>query len=346
MAGEEIGAKTVVAVIVAHFCGPLEKRRHGSGCRQRIDRAVAGGRQRRCRVGVARGGEGIVAGDNARREGAVEAVAGAGRVDGVDPVTGDVLARVCRSRPSTPSAPIFSATSGAPAGVAPVENRVRFARAGEQRRFVEARQEPIAERQRGDDHRPRARQRPQLEAQVGIVGNPARRTARAASSAAKTLSHALALIAWLMPDTCSTFAIADHVQRQIGRTHAARRRTGAKVAELVAAIAVGHEIDAGGRVWIGAHAADVDALALPELEEFPPEGIVAQPRDVGGASAEPRGGDDAVRGVAAEALQVVLCFRARLIEFEQRFAKRDEIEPGVVPQRTHQRAFNAANPAA
>ncbi len=100
------------------------------------------------------------------------------------------------------------------------------------------------------------------------------------------------------------FGVADQVERHIGGTHAACRRTSAKITELVPAIPVGHEVDAGGRVGICANTAEVNVLALPEPNEFSPEGIVTQARDVGGGCAQPRGGDNAIRGVTAETLQV------------------------------------------
>ena len=187
--------------------------------------------------------------------------------------------------------------------MAPIEDRTRLAGAGEQRRLVKARQEPIAERQRGDNHRSGASQRPQLQTQVGIIGNPgtrlARRIERGENAVARAGADGLA-------DTrhVQHFRIADQVERHIGRTHAARRRTGAKVTELVPAIPVSHEVDAGRRVGIRAHATAVDVLALPEPKEFSAEGVVAQAGDVGGGSTQPRGSDNAIRGVAAKTLQI------------------------------------------
>ena len=109
---------------------------------------------------------------------------------------------------------------------------------------------------------------------------------------------------------------------------------------------MGHEIDPGGRVGVDIYSARVDTLALPQRQELPSEGIVAQARDIGAGSAEPRCGDDAVRGVAAEALQVLRCSGASLVEFKQRFAQRDQIETGVALRWAHQRGAKAANPAA
>ena len=109
---------------------------------------------------------------------------------------------------------------------------------------------------------------------------------RAASIAANTVSQALALIAWLIPDTCSTGRRSNHRQRKIRRAHAAGRGTGAKIAELVAIGAVGDKVDAGIGVGVDRHAAGIDALLLPELEELAAERIVAQARDV--AATAPR----------------------------------------------------------
>ncbi len=138
--------------------------------------------------------------------------------------------------------------------------------------------------------------------------------------------------------------IADDFQRQVRRTHSARRGARAKVAEFVAAAPVGHEVDAGRRLGIDSHAARVDALALPETEKFSTEGIVAQAREIRRGGAEARGGDDAVRGVAAEALQVLLAARASLVEFQHRLAERNDIEACVALERAHQRGFKRSEP--
>ena len=160
------------------------------------------------------------------------------------------------------------------------------------------------------------------------------------------MSQALALIAWLMPDTCRTRPRADHVERKVVRTHACRGGSGAQIAELVAVRPMRDEVDAGGRVGIDPHTARIDALALPQFEEHASEGIVAEARDVRRSRAQARGGDDAVRRVAAESLPVRRRVVAmHLVELEQRLAERDHVESHV-GHRQCQRGLSAAKPAA
>src|SRR5439155_10459678 len=105
--------------------------------RQRRDRAVACRRERRCGIGVTRRRERIVTGGEPRGERAVEAIAGARRVDGVDAMTGDALA----------PAPIGYDTPGRTAAknhqrravsVACIEDRVGLVAPEQQLRVLEA----------------------------------------------------------------------------------------------------------------------------------------------------------------------------------------------------------------
>ena len=86
----------------------------------------------------------------------------------------------------------------------------------------------------------------------------------------------------------------------------------------------------------------IDAFALPQRKELTTEGIGADSSHVGCARTEPRRGDRAVRRVAAEAMQVFVAQLSRLVEFDQRFAERNQVEA----HERHRRAVNAAHAAA
>src|SRR6266567_5825063 len=135
---------------------------------------------------------------------------------------------------------------------------------------------------------------------------------------------------------------ADDVERQIARSHAACGRTRAQVTKLVTMRAVRDEIHAGMRVAVNAYAARIDTFVFPQLDEHPPEGIVADTGHVRGAGAEPRCCDHAIGRVAAETLQEFVGRASRLIEFDKRLAQRDQVEAHFL---RHQRC-RAANPAA
>ena len=64
----------------------------------------------------------------------------------------------------------------------------------------------------------------------------------------------------------------------------------------------------------------------PQVDEHAAEAVGAEPRHVGDARTEPRGGDRHVRRVAAESLQIrVRVRRASLVELDQRLAERDDV---------------------
>ena len=81
--------------------------------RQRRDSAVAQGRERRGHIGEARRGERIADAGIFCQEGAVEAVARAGRVDRLDRVRIDPFAFLGVAA-SAPPRPIFTTTTRAP----------------------------------------------------------------------------------------------------------------------------------------------------------------------------------------------------------------------------------------
>ena len=209
--------------------------------------------------------------------------------------------------------------------MAPVQYRVGLLPSGKLGALVQVRQEPVAKRHRGDDDRAGARQRPKLRTHVaierdlrtGCARGVDRREHRIARAGADRLTDARHV---------QHFGRSNNRQRQVRWPHPTRGRTGAKVAELVAAGPVGDEVDAGIRVGIDRHAAAVDALAIPQREELAAESIVTEPRDVTGRGTESRGGNDTVRSVASETLQIFVACAAGLVEFEQRFAQRHQVE--------------------
>src|ERR1700722_3976426 len=88
--------------------------------------------------------------------------------------------------------------------------------------------------------------------------------------------------------------------------------------------AVGDEIKPGVSAAVNHDPARVDALFKPKLSQRLTETVGADCGEIGRISAKPRRCDHGVRGVAAEPLRegrAVL----RLIEFDQRFADRQEI---------------------
>ncbi len=89
-------------------------------------------------------------------------------------------------------------------------------------------------------------------------------------------------------------------------------------------IAVGDEVDTRRRFRVDDYGGIVDALPGPEVVEGPAEGIVAQLGDIADGRPLPGGGDGAVGGVAAVALQVDgLTVALDGAEFEQRLSETD-----------------------
>ena len=121
---------------------------------------------------------------------------------------------------------------------------------------------------------------------------------------------------------------ADKPVRQRVRRHPRRCRAGAQIRELVAMRAMRDEVDTRGRKRIGDDATGVDPFGAPHVDEHAPERVVADARDVTYTprfTDQSRGGNRHVRRVAAEPAQVLLrCVGSSLVEFDHRFAKRDD----------------------
>src|SRR5208282_5824026 len=120
------------------------------------------------------------------------------------------------------------------------------------------------------------------------------------------------------------FRFADAVDRQVLLSDPARRRPCAHIGKLVAVGPVGDEVETGVRASADDDAAGVDPFAHPEFGQRLTETIGADSGEIGSVGAEPRGGDHRIRGVAAEALHEGRTL-ARLIQFDQRLADRQEI---------------------
>ncbi len=96
--------------------------------------------------------------------------------------------------------------------------------------------------------------------------------------------------------------------------------------------AVGDEIEPGVRAAIDHDPARVDALFEPKLGQRLAETVGPDRGEIGGVGAKPRRGDHGVRRVAAEPLhegRAVL----RLVQFDQRFADREEIRQALTSWR-------------
>jgi len=119
----------------------------------------------------------------------------------------------------------------------------------------------------------------------------------------------------------------DTLARQVGRAHAAGRRTRAEEVEVVAARVVRDEVDRRERVGVAAHRRMVDAFAAPQRAQHRAVGVVAERADVGDARALARRGDGEVARVPAVALQVDAAVAlARLVELDHRLAERDDVD--------------------
>src|SRR5262249_15005498 len=211
----------------------------------------------------------------------------------------------------------------------------------EQLRVIQARQRPVTKRDARLDDRTRARQRPQFQPQIRIVGDLRARGTRGVNGS----EHAVAggsgdrlADARGVQDACS----ADQLERQISRSHPARRRPCAQIAELVPAGTVTDEIDAGRCIRVDPDPVRLDPFALPQLEQLSAEGIIPHVRDIRDARTESRCGDRHVGRVAPEPEQIAIAIAAHLVELHHRLAERDY----VMPRTAHGRAGSASNAAA
>ena len=113
---------------------------------------------------------------------------------------------------------------------------------------------------------------------------------------------------------------------EVGGRHEARGGALAAIGEDMALGPVGDEIEPGRRFGIGDHARGVDPFAPHEIADLVAEDVVAQPRDIGAAAAQPCGGNRHVQRVAAEARQEAPVGLA--VQFIERLAERDDVEAG------------------
>ena len=104
----------------------------------------------------------------------------------------------------------------------------------------------------------------------------------------------------------------------------------------MALLAMGDEIKPGMSAAVDHDPGRVDAFLEPKLGQRLAESVGADGGEIGGVRAKPRRRDHGVRGVAAEPLhegRAVL----RLVEFDQRFADREEIRHGLTSWRLRPR---------
>jgi hypothetical protein len=155
--------------------------------------------QRRGRIGVAGGREGIAEAQIFGQEIAVERVACPGRVDCLnrDARTMRRSAAVATRQPLLPS---VSATTFAPSPDSGRRCDVGIGKAEKLFRILQTRQRDVGHRHRRPDHRAGPRQRPEPQPQIGVEGDE--HAGARPAMASKVASQALALIARLMPEAC------------------------------------------------------------------------------------------------------------------------------------------------
>src|SRR5262249_7100373 len=140
---------------------------------------------------------------------------------------------------------------------------------------VDAREKIVGECNGGRDDGPRAIERPQLEAQVGIEGDTHARVAcdpdRMEDGIGGGRTDRLADAGHMQE-----FRAAQQRGWHIGWLHAARRGARAQIAERMPLGTVAYEIDAGRGCLIDADATDVDPFVAPQREQHPAELVVAE----------------------------------------------------------------------
>src|SRR5579862_4665713 len=123
--------------------------------------------------------------------------------------------------------------------------------------------------------------------------------------------------------------LLDQPRRNIGCPHSTRGRPGAQIAERMSLPVMIDEVDAGGRGGIDDNAVGVDVLVVPEAEQHVSMRVIADPADIAGPGALPRGRDQCVRRIAAEALQIQARIGPGLVELNHRLSQGHDIEPPV-----------------
>src|SRR5581483_10785437 len=98
---------------------------------------------------------------------AVEAVAGARRIDCIDAVACDLMPSLCTRDPAALGAHL-QGNQRRTVRMTPVEYRLRITCARKLRRLLEARNEPVASGDRGRNHGTRSRKGPELRAKVRV----------------------------------------------------------------------------------------------------------------------------------------------------------------------------------
>ena len=122
-----------------------QRRLDVGAARQRRDRPIAERRQARRGIGEARGGERVSGTQEFGEEGAVEAVAGAGRIDGFHRAGGNSFARLRRRDDRARLAALQGDDAGAEPQVE-IDDRVGFGERGQRQRVVQPRQRDVEER--------------------------------------------------------------------------------------------------------------------------------------------------------------------------------------------------------
>src|SRR5699024_11029602 len=120
--------------------------------------------------------------------------------------------------------------------------------------------------------------------------------------------------------------VANVIQRQLRRPHAAGRRALAHITEGMLITLIADEVNAGRRVGINMHGAGIDVLATPQVGNGTAEGIISERSHMADTGALPGRSNGTVRGVATVVLQIgclaiVLC----LAELEHRLAETNYI---------------------
>ena len=137
------------------------------------------------------------------------------------------------------------------------------------------------------------------------------------------------------------------VARHVRRREPAGGRAAAEEVELVAARAVGDEVDRGEGGGVGPDAAVVHALLVPQGAQHAAVGVVAEGAEVADPRALAGRGDREIGAVAAEALQVeAAAALAGLVELDHGLAVGEDVEGGGHVSGGRTRDARSCHPAA
>ena len=181
-----------------------------------------------------------------------------------------------------------------------IGDRVGVLEPAQDTRIVEPGQRQVGLAQRLVDDRPGPRDRPESQAEVGVVGHLGAGRARDLEGVEHGIAGAFG------DRLADPGGVQDPGTRDIGLGnggggHAARGRVPAIVAELMARRPMRDEIDAGRRVLVPLDPARVDPFPRPQIEKTVAEAVSADPRQIADTGADPCCRDGAVRRVAAMA---------------------------------------------